>query len=83
MLALDMAIAGQGVILCSTEVAERDVTAGRLVRLFDIGFQEGGYYLLLAEGASRRKSVRVFRDWILEQSQMLRGRKGADSQPDG
>jgi LysR family transcriptional regulator, glycine cleavage system transcriptional activator len=71
-LALESAIAGQGVILCSSEVAQRDVTAGRLIRVFDLGFQEGGYYLVLAQGALRRKAVRVFQDWILATSRALR-----------
>lgn len=59
-------------ILCSQEVAKRDVAAGRLVRVHDLGFREGGYYLVLAQGAERRKAVRVFQDWILEQSRALR-----------
>lgn len=83
LLALEAAAAGQGVILCSSDVAERDVAAGRLVRVFDIGFQEGGYYLVLAESAARRKAVRAFRDWILAQSLSLRVGSDLNSQPDG
>ena len=71
-LSLEMAISGQGVILCSAEVVENDVAAGRLIRAYDLGFREGGYYLILAEGAPRRKAIRVFRDWIVTHSQTLR-----------
>ena len=71
-LSLEMAIAGQGVILCSAEVVAGDVAAGRLIRVSNLGFQEGGYYLILAEGAPRRKAIRVFRDWIVTHSQSLR-----------
>lgn len=83
LLAFEAAVAGQGVILCSSEVAQRDVAAGRLVRVSDVGFQEGGYYLVLAQGTSRRKAVRKFRDWILAQSRSLRVDPGLNSQPDG
>ncbi len=82
-LALETALNGQGVILCSSEVTARDVAAGNLVRCFDIGFQEGGYYLVLADGAARRKAVRVFQDWILEKSKALRATRGPDNQPSG
>ena len=71
-LSLEMAIAGQGVILCSAEVVAGDVAAGRLIRVSSLGFQEGGYYLILAEGAPRRKAIRVFRDWIVTHSQSMR-----------
>jgi DNA-binding transcriptional LysR family regulator len=72
LLALEAAITGQGVILCSQDVVARDVAAGRLVQVSDIGFQEGGYYLVHAERALRRKAARVFQEWILERSQSLR-----------
>jgi len=71
-LALESAIAGQGVILTSSEVVDRDVAAGRLIRVSDLWFREGGYYLVLAQGALRRKAVRVFQDWLLERSRALR-----------
>lgn len=83
LLAIEAAIAGQGVILCSSEVGAGDVSAGRLVRLSDLGFHEGGYFLVLAPGALRRKAVRVFQDWILIQSQPLRNGPDGDTQPNG
>lgn len=72
-LAYEATLAGQGVYLTSEEVTSRDVAAGRLQRLSDIGFREGGYYVLLGEGAQRRKPVRLFRDWLLATSAPHRG----------
>ena len=72
-LAYEATLAGQGVFLTSEEVASHDVAAGRLQRLSAVGFREGGYYVLLGEGALRRKPVRLFRDWLLATSAPHRG----------
>lgn len=72
VLAVEAAIAGQGVLLVSTEVVANEVAAGRLVRVSDIGFHEGGYYLIRTQGVLRRKPVRIFRDWLTAQSQQWR-----------
>ena len=68
VLAVEAAISGQGVLLISSEVVANEVTSGRLVQVSDIGFREGGYHLIRAEGALRRKAVRVFRDWLIAKS---------------
>ncbi len=67
-LAYEATLAGQGVFLTSSEVTSLDLSRGRLQRVSDIGFREGGYYLLLGEGARRRKPVRLFRDWLMDRS---------------
>lgn len=72
-LAYEAALAGQGVLLTSQEVASLDVAAGRLQQVSGIGFREGGYYLVLGDGALRRKPVRLFRDWLLDASAAFRG----------
>lgn len=82
LLAVEAAIAGQGVLLVSDEVVADAVAAGRLIAVSEIGFREGGYYLLHADGALRRKAVRVFRDWLLEQTACWRQGSGKD-QPNG
>ncbi len=66
VLAHEAALAGQGVLLASGENVALDVAAGRLVRLFDIGFWQGSYFLLFGAGVLRRRPVRLFRDWLLE-----------------
>ena len=68
VLAVEAAVAGQGILLISDEVVSGEVAAGRLVRVSDVGFREGGYHLLLGEGVMRRKAVRVFRDWLMAQT---------------
>ncbi len=73
LLAVEAAIAGQGVLLTSEEVVAGEVALGRLIRLSDVGFREGGYHLVRSEGAMRRKPVRLFRDWIVAQSMPWRG----------
>lgn len=73
LLAVEAAIAGQGVLLVSDEVVAGEVAAGRLIRLSDVGFREGGYHLVRSDGAMRRKHVRLFRDWLLAQSAPWRG----------
>ncbi len=74
-LAYESALAGHGVLLISSEIAEVDVTAGRLVQCSDIGFRMGSYHLVSAEGVMRRSAVRLFRDWLLDQSAALRSVK--------
>lgn len=72
VLGVEAAIAGQGILLVSDEVVAGEVAAGRLVAVSDIGFREGGYHMLLADGALRRKAVRVFHNWLLEETQCWR-----------
>ena len=67
-MAYEAALTGQAIILISAEVVDHDAKAGRLVRVSDVGFQSGGFYLVRSEGAMRRKAVRVFRDWLLLES---------------
>jgi LysR family transcriptional regulator, glycine cleavage system transcriptional activator len=68
LLAVEAAIAGQGVLLVSEEVVAQEVAAGRLIRLSDQGLRDGGYHLVRASGALRRKPVRLFRDWLIAES---------------
>lgn len=72
-LEVEAAINGQGILLVSDEVVAGEVAAGRLVKVWDVGFREGGYHLVQGEGVLRRKAVRVFRDWLIEQSAPWRG----------
>ncbi len=72
VLGVEAAIAGQGVLLVSQEVVAGEISAGRLVQVSDIGFREGGYHLVRADGALRRKSVRVFRDWLMDETAQWR-----------
>jgi LysR family transcriptional regulator, glycine cleavage system transcriptional activator len=72
MLALESALCGHGVILCSAELVERDVAAGRLVRCLDIPLSKGAYYLIGAQHSARSRAARAFRDWLLDSAEPLR-----------
>jgi LysR family glycine cleavage system transcriptional activator len=64
-LALDAAIAGQGVVLAYSNIAAADLAAGRLVRLFSLALPDQfAYYIVTAPGALERPKVRAFRNWL-------------------
>ncbi|KAG1541467.1 hypothetical protein G6F50_014230 [Rhizopus delemar] len=61
-------IDGGAVGLVEWELVDRDVQAGRLVRLFDVGVRvapEYAYYLVHPAGAAADSRVQAFRDWML------------------
>lgn len=72
LLGLEAAIAGQGVFLAAADVVDADLRAGRLVQCAPAGIKQGRFYLIFGEGVVRRKAVRQFRDWLLEESAGLR-----------
>lgn len=76
VLSLAAAIAGRGVMLTNPEIVEQEVADGRLVRCVDIGLSAGAYGLVFSEGARRRKAVRLFADWLLDQAKDLRCETG-------
>lgn len=82
-LAIEAAVAGQGVYLVSSDVVANDVASGRLHRVSDIGFHDGGFYLVQAQGGARRKAIRVFSDWMLKQAAPWRGGAVREDQPNG
>lgn len=79
-LALEAAIHGAGLYMGSADCAAVEVAAGRLVRLSDVGLSLGSFHLLTSGQAGRRKAVRSVRNWLLANTQTLRGGK---NQPDG
>jgi LysR family glycine cleavage system transcriptional activator len=83
-VALEATLGGYGVYLSSAEVLNVQCKRGTLVRLSEVGIQDGAYRLLVQEGALRRKSVRIVRDWLLDLSRPFReGRFWVDDQPIG
>lgn len=65
-MALQAAIAGQGVALGSESLAGDDLAAGRLVRPFDVALPMNfSYYLVYPEDTAERPKIANFRDWIL------------------
>ena len=67
-MALEAAIAGQGVALASAAVVEGDLEAGRLVRPFPPSASQAtafSYYLVYPEVKAGDPKVIAFRDWVL------------------
>jgi LysR family glycine cleavage system transcriptional activator len=68
LLAIDAAIAGQGIALTSEPLAERDLAAGRLRRIFDFALAlSSGYYVVYPQGSLETGAGRAMRDWLLAQ----------------
>ncbi|MPS78825.1 MAG: LysR family transcriptional regulator [Achromobacter sp.] len=60
---------GGAVGLVEWELVERDVQAGRLARLFDVGVRvapEFAYHLVYPQGSDADPRVAALRDWVLE-----------------
>lgn len=74
VLAVQAAVAGQGVLLMSEDMVSPELADGKLERLSSIHIFTGGYYLAIGRRAARRKVVRVFRDWMLGASAGLRSK---------
>jgi LysR family glycine cleavage system transcriptional activator len=66
-LMLMAACDGQGVALARNVLAEPDLRAGRLVRLFEYRVPSSqGYYAYFRPGATSQPSIRLFLDWLME-----------------
>lgn len=76
-LAIAAALAGQGVILTGPELIPGELADGRLIHLSDVTIQAGSYNLVLREGAARRRGVRRFTEWLLEEARQFREGPGA------
>jgi len=64
-LAIEAAVAGKGVALAPAVLVERDVQAGRLVRLFDIAMPDPNAFWLVCRADRQAESrIALFRRWI-------------------
>jgi len=79
-LALEAAVHGAGIYLGASDGTYLDETAGRIVRVSDVGFRQGSFHLLTSGQAGRRKAVRQVRAWLLDHTQALRT---GENQPNG
>ena len=65
---LEAAIHGQGVALTWAALADDDLRAGRLVRLFDRALEGSmSYFALTTQTAAQKPKVVAFRDWLVEE----------------
>ena len=68
-LALQAAMAGQGVVLGSRVLAGNDLTAGRLVRPFAHGARMSfAYYMVCPEALADEPRIAAFREWIIDEA---------------
>lgn len=68
LLTYQAAVDGMGIAIGQISLLERELEVGLLICPFDQVTRPGlGYYLLLLERDSIPKSVRLFRDWILDE----------------
>ncbi|WP_419904970.1 LysR substrate-binding domain-containing protein [Kiloniella sp.] len=72
LLAIEGALAGQGVVLASAELVAKDVENGRLKRLSNVSLDYGRYYLVFLNEVVRRKPVASFRQWIINSTTEFR-----------
>lgn len=64
-MALDAALAGQGVALGLTLLVDDDIRQGRLVRLSDVELKSAfSYYLVCRRDRAEQRGVKAFRDWL-------------------
>lgn len=74
-LLYEAALAGNGVAIAQLELVLGDLQSGRLVRPLPLVIDaEGPMYLLEVGGAIRRPAPQHFRDWIVEEFELLRQR---------
>ncbi len=67
-LALDAALAGQGIALASRFLVDRDLAAGRLVQVVAHGLRGGRDFYLLASRTRMPPASVAARDWLLAQA---------------
>jgi LysR family glycine cleavage system transcriptional activator len=68
-MATRVALAGHGVTLVTPGFVQDDLTAGRLVQLFDMVTTAGlNYYIVYPEAVAQRRKIRLFRDWALAEA---------------
>jgi LysR family glycine cleavage system transcriptional activator len=65
ILAIEAAVAGNGIILAPHSLVEHEISAGRLVRLFSRSVPiSGGYYVGHLESVAEQPMVVAFREWL-------------------
>ncbi len=67
-LALDAAIAGQGIALADQFLISHELASRRLTRLCDLELTDHAYYLVSLHRTLRRKPIVAFRDWLLAEA---------------
>ena len=66
-MVVQAAVDGRGIALARRSIAEGDLAAGNLVRLFDIAIPAPGSYYLVRPAGPPTEKVAAFRTWMLEE----------------
>jgi DNA-binding transcriptional LysR family regulator len=67
VLAAQYAMSGEGLALVDTCLFADEIRAGRLVRPFDVTFDDGyGYYLITHPEGLSDTAIALFRSWLIE-----------------
>lgn len=66
-LAIEAALAGQGLALVDDVLVAAELANGKLVKFSEAGLVLGGYFLVCRAETARRQPVRRFREWLLSQ----------------
>jgi LysR family glycine cleavage system transcriptional activator len=76
-LALEAAMAGQGVAIADRRLVAEHLASGRLVVVFDITLpSDSAYYLVYPEERADNPRITVFRDWLLREVAASAGDRG-------
>jgi DNA-binding transcriptional LysR family regulator len=60
-------MSGQGLALVDSNLFSEEIRAGRLVRPFDVTFDDGfGYYLITHPEGLGDTAIALFRSWLIE-----------------
>jgi LysR family glycine cleavage system transcriptional activator len=81
MLAMQAAIAGQGVMLASRIMVGAELASGRLVRVLQDRPalpQSSAYYIVSPEGRKLPPKARVFSEWLMRQAREPTGHESAE-----
>lgn len=72
-MALQAALADQGVALARSAHVGDDLKAGRLIRLFDVEYpSNSAYYIVCPSGREGQPKIRAFRAWLQAQAKLAR-----------
>jgi LysR family glycine cleavage system transcriptional activator len=62
--AIDAAVAGQGIAMCSDVLVATELADGRLVKVFDLSLPGYGFFIVHLPHRTRDKRIAAFIDWI-------------------
>ncbi len=73
-LAVQAAVAGQGIMIARAALVRDDIKTERLIRLFDYPVEaEKSYYMLCLKDRAEKRKVVIFRTWLLEEVKQFQG----------